>query len=88
MSVHGHCIMDSGLGTPQKGVNRNFSWPHLDKPYVLGKLSILEAEMGSFSRMDQKIKNYSAFKFFPENLEKFCSTDLYPAPLEASTIFL
>ena len=33
-------------------------------------------------------KNYSSFKFLPENLEKFCSTELYHAPLEGSTIFL
>ena len=26
--------------------------------------------------------------FLPENLEKFCSTELYDAPLEGSTIFL
>ena len=31
------------LGQPQKGVNRNFSWPHLDKSYVVGKLLISEA---------------------------------------------
>ena len=31
------------LGQPQKGVNRNFSWPHLDKLYVVRKLSISEA---------------------------------------------
>ena len=31
------------LGQPQKVVNRNFSWPHLDKLYIVGKLSILEA---------------------------------------------
>ena len=33
-------------------------------------------------------KNYSSFKFLQENLEKFCSTELYDAPLEGSTIFL
>ena len=33
-------------------------------------------------------KNYSSFKFLPENLEKFRSTELYDAPLEVSTIFL
>ena len=33
-------------------------------------------------------KNYSSFKFLPENLEKFRSTNLYDAPLEGSTIFL
>ena len=26
--------------------------------------------------------------FLPENLEKYCSTELYDAPLEGSTIFL
>ena len=36
----------------------------------------------------QKIKNYSSFKFLPENLENFCSTELNDAPLERSTIFL
>ena len=33
-------------------------------------------------------KNYSSFKFLPENLEKFRLTELYDAPLEGSTIFL
>ena len=33
-------------------------------------------------------KNYSSFKFLPENLENFRSTELYDAPLEGSTIFL
>ena len=32
--------------------------------------------------------NYSSFNFLAENLEKFCSTELYDAPLEGSTIFL
>ena len=31
------------LGQTQEGVNCNFSWPHLDKSYVVQKLSILEA---------------------------------------------
>ena len=31
------------LGQCQKGVNRNFSWPHLDKSYVVRNLSISEA---------------------------------------------
>ena len=33
-------------------------------------------------------KKYSSFKFLPENLEKFRSTENYDAPLEGSTIFL
>ena len=77
-----------GLGTPQKVVNCNFSWPQFDKPYGVGKLSILDAEICSFSRIGQKIKNYSSFNFLPENLEKFRSTELYGAPLKGSTIFL
>ena len=32
-----------GLGTPQKGVNCNFSLPEFDKPYGVRKLSILDA---------------------------------------------
>ena len=37
----------------------------------------------------QKIKNYSSFNFFwPENLEKYRSAELYDAPPEGSTIFL
>ena len=32
-----------GLGPPQRGVNCNFSSPELDKPYIVGKLSILDA---------------------------------------------
>ena len=31
---------------------------------------------------------YSSFIFLPENLEKFCSTELYGAALEGSTIIL
>ena len=31
------------LGQPQKGVNRYFSWPHLDKSYSVGMLLISEA---------------------------------------------
>ena len=48
------------LGQPPKGVNCNFSWPHLDKSYVVRKLSISEAQMCSFSMIGQKIKNYSS----------------------------
>ena len=39
------------------------------------------------ARIAQKIKYYSSFIFFPENLEKFRSTELYGAALEGSTIF-
>ena len=36
-----------------------------------------------------KNKKIQLFQFFlPENLEKYCSTELYGAPLEGSTIFL
>ena len=34
-----------------------------------------------------KDKKYSSFKFLPENLEKFRSTELYGAALEGSTNF-
>ena len=44
--------------------------------------------MRSFSRIAQKIKNYSSFNFLVENLEKFRSTELYGAALEGSTIFV
>ena len=69
-------------------MNYHFSSPQLDEPYLVEKLSISEAKKCSFSRMGQKIKNYSSFNFLPENLEKFRSTKLYGAPLEGSTIFL
>ena len=39
------------------------------------------------ARLARRRKNYSSFKFLPENLEKFRSTELYGAPLEGSTIF-
>ena len=42
---------------PQKGVNYNLSSPELDKPYAVGKLSISEAYICSFSKIGQKIKN-------------------------------
>ena len=77
-----------GLGPPQKGVNCNFSSPEFNKPYGIWKLSILDAEICSFGRIGQKIKNYRSFNFLRENLEKFSSTELYGAPLEGSTIFL
>ena len=35
-----------------------------------------------------KDKKIIALNFLVENLEKFCSTELYGAPLEGSTIFL
>ena len=73
---------------PQKGVNYHFSSPEFNKRYVVGKLSILEAKICSFSRISQKLKNYISFKFLQENLEKFRSTELYDAPLEGSTSFL
>ena len=77
-----------GLGPLQKGVNCNFSWPEFDKPYGVRKLSISDAHIWSFSRIAQKIKNYSSFNFSHENLEKFRPTELYGAALEGSTIFL
>ena len=46
----------------------------MDEPYVVGKLSILEAWICSFSRMGQKI-NYSSLKFLHENLKMFLSTE-------------
>ena len=35
-----------------------------------------------------KDKNHSSFNFWPENLQKFRSTELYGAALEGSTNFL
>ena len=77
-----------GLGQPKKDGNYHFSSPHLDEPYVVGKLLISEAQICSFSRIGQKMKKYRSFNFLPENLEKFCSTELYDARLEGSTIYL
>ena len=56
---------------PQKDVNYHLSSPELDKPYVVGKLSISEAQICSFSRIGQKIKKLQLFKFLEENLENF-----------------
>ena len=36
-------IWSAWAGATQKGVHYHFSWPHLDEPYVIGKLSISEA---------------------------------------------
>ena len=71
---------------PQKGVNYHLSSPELDKPYVVEKLSISEAYICSFSKIGQKIKNYSSLNFLQENSEKFRSTELYDAPLEGSKV--
>ena len=57
-------VLSASPEPTQKGVNRNFSWPHLDKSYVVEKLSISEAEICSFSMIGQKLKNYSSFNFF------------------------
>ena len=54
----------SHLGQTQKGVNRNFSWPQLDKSSVFGKLSILDAKICSFSMIGQKIKNTALLVFW------------------------
>ena len=69
-------------------MNCNFSLPELDKPYGVRKLSISNAKICSFSRIAQKIKNYSSFNFLAENLEKFRSTEHYGAALKGSTISL
>ena len=69
-----------GLGPPQKGVNCHFSSPHLDKPYVVGKLSISEAYICSFSRMGQKIKNLQLFEIFAWKLRKFRLTERLSCP--------
>ena len=69
-------------------VNCNFSWPHLDKSYVVRKLLISEASICSFSMIGEKIKKLQLFYFLLVNLEKFRSTELYDASLEGSTIFL
>ena len=50
-------------------------------------------DLGSLNMQFQhdwpKDKKYSSFNsFWPENLGKYCSTELYDAPLEGSTIFL
>ena len=50
-----------GLRQPQKGVNYHFSSPHLDEPYVIEKLSILDAKICSFSRMGQKENKLQLF---------------------------
>ena len=52
------------FGPPPKGVNCNFSLPEFDKLYGVGKLSISDPYICSFSRIDQKIINYSFFNFF------------------------
>ena len=58
------------LGEPQKGVNRNFSWPHLDKSYVVRKLSISEAWICRCSMIGQKIKITALLIFFAWKLRK------------------
>ena len=79
----------AGLGTRQKGVYCNFSWPEFDKPYGVRKLSISDVQIWSFSRIAQKVKKFTALLIFlAENLEKFRSTELHGAALEGSTIFL
>ena len=65
-----------GLEQPPKGVNYHFSSPQSDKLYIVVKLLISDAQICRFSRIGQKNKYYSYFKFLPENLEKFRLTEL------------
>ena len=58
------------LGQPWKGVNYHFSLPHLDKPFVVGKLSISEAKICSFSMIGQKVKKLQLFYFSAWKLRK------------------
>ena len=76
------------LGQPQKGVNCNFSWPHLDKSCVVRKLSTSEAWICSFSMIVQKIKNYSSFNFFAWKLRKISLDWALWCASTGSTIFL
>ena len=55
---------------PQKGVNNHFSSSQLVKQYAVGKLSSSEAKICSFSRIGQKINNYSSLKFFARKPRK------------------
>ena len=73
---------------PQKGVNYHLSSPEFDKPYVVRKLSISEAQICSFSRIGQKMKKIKDLLNFCRKTEKFHLTELYDAPLKGSTIFL
>ena len=76
------------LGTTPKRCELQLFFAGFQQAISVGKLSISDAEICSFSMISQKIKNYSFFIFLPENLEKIRSTELYGAPLEGSTIFL
>ena len=88
MAFDNSCTKAVACDHPQKDVNYHFSSPEFDKPYAVGRLSISEAEICSFSSIGQKIKNYSSLNFLQENLEKLRSTELDGVPLEGSTIFL
>ena len=48
----------------QKALIYHLSSPQLDKPYVVGKLSISEAYICSFSKIGQKIKKGTALYIF------------------------
>ena len=56
---------------PQKGVNYHLSSSELDKLYVIGKLSVSEAYICSFSNIGQKIKNYSSLNFYKKTWKNF-----------------
>ena len=82
-------VLLASLGPTPKRCEPQLYWPHLDKSYVVRKLSMSEAQICSFNRIGQKIKKITALLLFlPENLEKYRSNELYDAPLEGSTIFL
>ena len=53
-----------------KGVNY-FSSPHSDEPYVIGKLSIREARMCSFSVIGHKINKIRLWKVLAQELGNF-----------------
>ena len=73
---------------PQKGMNYQFSLPEFDKPTSLKSSRSRKLRYAVSAGLAKRLKNYSCFKFWPENLEKFRSTELYDAPLEGSTSFL
>ena len=77
-----------GLGPPQKGVNCNFSSPQFNKPSALESSRSRTLKYAVQQDWPKDKRNYSSFNFLAENIEKFCSTELYGAPLEGSTIFL
>ena len=88
MAFHKSSTKAVAWNHPQKGVNYYFFFAGIRQAIRRWKALDRKLRYAVSAGLAKIWKNFSSFKFLPENLEKFRSTNLYDAPLEGSTIFL